>query len=92
MKELDAVRLKLSPNKSPGSGGLTANFSSFFWKDIRTLLFKAIQECIQNNERMPTMKQGLITLIPKRGKDKRLLDNLRPIALLNVMYCSKVEI
>lgn len=81
----------LSLNKSPGSDGLTANFHSFFWKDIRTLLFKAMQECIQNNKLMPTMKQGLITLVPKQGKDKRLLDNLRPISLLNVMYSSKVE-
>ncbi len=32
------------------------------------------------------MKQGLILLIPKQGKDKRLLDNLRPITLLNTDY------
>lgn len=32
------------------------------------------------------MKQGLITLIPKSGKDKRILDNLRPITLLNIDY------
>ena len=35
---------------------------------------------------MSTMKQGLITLIPKPGKDKRILDNLRPITLLNTDY------
>lgn len=35
---------------------------------------------------MPTMKQGVITLVPKPGKDKRYIDNLRPITLLNVYY------
>lgn len=35
---------------------------------------------------MTTTKQGLIILIPKRGKDKRLLDNLRPIMLINTDY------
>lgn len=35
---------------------------------------------------MTTMKQGIITLIPKPGKDKRQLDNLRPITLLNTDY------
>lgn len=32
------------------------------------------------------MKQGLITFIPKTGKDKRFLYNLRPIILLNTDY------
>jgi len=32
------------------------------------------------------MKQGLITLIPKQGKDKRYINNLRPITLLNTDY------
>lgn len=35
---------------------------------------------------MESKKQGLITLIPKAGKDKRVLDNLKPIALLNTDY------
>lgn len=30
-----------------------------------------------------SMKQGLITLILKSGEDKWMLDNLRPITLLN---------
>ena len=33
-----------------------------------------------------TMKQGVITLIPKPGKDPKLIDNLRPITLLNKDY------
>ncbi len=32
------------------------------------------------------MKQGLITLIPKPGKDTRHIDYLRPITLLNCDY------
>ncbi len=32
------------------------------------------------------MKQGIIILIPKQGKEKRILDNLRPITLLNTDY------
>ena len=86
IEELDAVSLKLSQNKSPGSDGLTVNFCHFFWKNIRGLLFKAIQECIEKQEPMSSMKQGVITLIPKHSKDKRILDNLRPITLFNTDY------
>ena len=39
-----------------------------------------------NKVMMPKMKQGFITLIPKPGKDKKPIDNLRPITLLNVDY------
>lgn len=35
---------------------------------------------------MPSMKPGLITLITKHGKDKKLLDNFKPITLLNTDY------
>jgi len=86
IEELDDVSLKLKLNKSPGTDGLTAEFYRFFWKEIRHLLFMAIQECILKNDLMTSMKQGLIILIPKQGKDKRLLDNLRPITLLNIDY------
>lgn len=80
---LDSVILKMTLNKSPGSDGLTTNFYEFFWKDVRNMLFKALKECVEKKELMSTMKQGLITLIPKSDKDKILLDNLRPITLLN---------
>ena len=33
-----------------------------------------------------TMKQGLISLIPKPDKDPFLIDNWRPITLLNIDY------
>lgn len=33
-----------------------------------------------------TMKQGVITLIPKPGKNSKIIDNLRPITLLNNDY------
>jgi len=72
--------------KSPGQDGLTTNFYKFFWEDLKDLLFKALKECFDFISLLPTMKQGLIILIPKAGKDKRVIDNLRPITLLNVDY------
>lgn len=86
MCELEKVVKNISVGKSPGQDGLTTNFYKFFWQDIKELLLYAIRECFMNKVMMPTMKQGLITLIPKPGKDKKSIDNLRPITLLNVGY------
>lgn len=84
--ELEAAVKQLSLRKSPGQDGLSSDFYKHFWEDIKDLLFFAIQECIKNKSLMTTIKQGLITLIPKSGKDKKYLNNLRPITLLNVDY------
>ncbi len=49
-------------------------------------MFQVLLECVHNNALASTMKQGLITLIPKPGKDARQIDNLRHITLLNCDY------
>ena len=33
-----------------------------------------------------SQKRGIVSLIPQKNKDKTLLENLRPISLLNVDY------
>ena len=68
---------QMSKGKSPGIDGLTVEFLSFFWSDIREMLYNAYLDCISKD-----MKHGLITLIPKPNKDNLLLDNWRPITLL----------
>ena len=46
------------------------------------MLYKAFLECISTGNLSNTMKQGIITLIPKPNKDIHFLDNWRPITLL----------
>lgn len=76
----------MSSDRSPGPDGITSNFYKHFWEDLKHLLFQAINECINQKELMQTMKQGIIKLIPKPGKNKKILSNLRPITLLNTDY------
>uniref|UniRef100_A0A3P9JF49 Reverse transcriptase domain-containing protein n=1 Tax=Oryzias latipes TaxID=8090 RepID=A0A3P9JF49_ORYLA len=82
IEEMDAAVLKMSSGKSPGLDGLTAEFYKFFWTDIRRLLHEAFLECISAGSLSNTMRQGLITLIPKPNKNTLYLDNWRPITLL----------
>lgn len=74
---------KLKFNKSPGSDGLAANFYKHFWNDLREFLLQVFLEAVEIRNIPPTIKQEVIVLITKPGKDTRLVDNIRPITLLN---------
>lgn len=45
-----------------------------------------IQEAINDLTFPTSLKQAVISLIPKPCKDSKILDNLRPITLLNNDY------
>ena len=76
----------LKNGKSPGSDGFTAEFYKFFWNDIKQALMKSILYSIQHGELSTEQKRGIITLIPKKDKNRIFLKNWRPLTLLNVDY------
>lgn len=75
----------MKKGKSPGIDGLSNEFYVHFWELIEKPLLEMYEECISREELSPSMKQGLITLLPKPDKDKLLIENWRPITLLNVI-------
>ena len=79
--------LKLTQNnKSPGSDGLPAEFYKMFWHDIKEPLLNSIKYAHQTGLLSVTQREGIITLMPKKGKDTSLIKNWRPLSLLNVDY------
>ena len=76
----------MKSNKTPGSDGLPAEFYKVFWKDISKYLLKALNTSYANGCLSVTQKRGLITLIPKKNRDAKLLKNWRPVTLLNCNY------
>lgn len=81
----DAMKL-MKKGKSPGSDGLTLEFFIHFWEFLEQPFLLMLQECLENETMTPTMKQGVISLIPKPDKDPTIIDNWRPITLLNFDY------
>ena len=73
-------------NKTPGTDGLPAEFYHFFWSDICLDLQASYNYAFQHGTLSISQKRGIISLIPKKNKDKTILENLRPISLLNVDY------
>ena len=55
-----------------------------FWSLIGKPLVDCINYSYEFGELSNSQKQAIITLIEKKGKDKRVIKNWRPISLINV--------
>ena len=86
MKELRAAVKSCKRNKSPGCDGLTAEFYIVFFEKIKDLLLSAIHYSEKIGQLYQSALRGIITCIPKKGRDPRFVKNLRPITLLNTDY------
>ena len=71
-------------NKSPGNDGLTVEFYLAFWPVFGSLSVQSLNYPFEYGELSNSQKQAVITLVEKRGKDKRQIKNGRPISLINV--------
>ena len=72
--------------KSPGSDGITVEFYKIFWNNIKEFYVNSINYSFETGSLTELQKQSIITIIPKQNKDLTILDNWRPISLLNVDY------
>lgn len=84
--EISAAIQSVKKGKFPGNDGLSVEFYLHFWDIIAHPLLEPFKECIDRREMSTSMKQGVITLIPKPDKDHLLLENWRPTTLLNIDY------
>jgi len=70
--------------KSPSTDGLSAEFYNFFWSEISTDIIDSFNYAFKSGMLPISQRRGIISLIPKNNKHKSLLENLRPISLLNI--------
>ena len=84
--ECEAILNTFKCNKSPGTDGFQMEFYKYFWKDISELIIDSLNESIQKHKLSIDQRKSIITLVPKKEKDRRLLKNWRPISLLNCDY------
>ena len=71
---------------TPGTDGLTAGFYKFFWSDIKRYLLDGIHFALVNGSMSIEQRRAIISLLPKKEKDRLFLKNWRPISRLNVDY------
>ena len=84
--ELTEALSTLKPNTAPGPCGWTAEFFRHFWDIFCPLFLAVVNEVYESGELPESLRGSVTTLLPKKGKDKRCIENLRPISLLPVPY------
>ena len=85
-EECTKVLKTFKNNKSPGTDGLTAEFYKFFWIDIRKYVLESFEYSFESGTLSIDQRRGILTLIPKKDKDRTLLANWRPLSILNFDY------
>ena len=70
--------------KPPGNDGLTKEFFVCFFGEVAPLLIQSLNYSFTVGELSTSQKQAVITLIQKKGRDKRLVKNWRPFSLMNI--------
>ena len=76
--------VSIGNNKSPGNDGFTKEFYACFFDEIHRYLIESLNSSFNSGKLSNSQRQFLITLIEKKGKDERHLQNWRPISLMNV--------
>ena len=86
LEELAQALSTTERNKSPGPDGISADFYKVFFIKIKHTLLAAFNDSIVVKRVYQSGGEGIITLLPKKGKDTRYVKNWRPITLLCADY------
>jgi len=71
-------------NKAPGPDGFPPEFYQVFWEDIKEDLMALFMDFKEGTLPLNRLNFGTIILLPK--KDAKVIQQYRPICLLNVSF------
>ena len=74
------------PDKTPGDNGFTKEFYETFFELVGDRLLDSFNDAFKEGKMSVSQRRGVITLIPKDESDLTVLNNWRPITLLNADY------
>jgi len=84
--EVYDILCSFADNKSPGTDGLSKEFYLCFWEEIKMPLLNSFHHSMKTGSLSMDQSKGILSLIPKKGKDTTYLKNWRPLTLLNTDY------
>ena len=73
-------------NKTPVIDGFPAEFLKVFWGKIKFLITRVLNYSYKKGKLPISLRQSVISCLPKGDKSRELLKNWCPISLLSVLY------
>ena len=86
VKEISESLANMKNGKTPGIDGFPTEFFKVFWNKLKYFILRAYNWSYNSAKMSPSLRQAIISCIPKGGKLRLLLKNWRPISLLSVIY------
>ena len=86
VQELTEALKNTKNNKTPGLDGFPAEFFKVFWNNLKICVAKAINTSFDKGLMSTSLRQCLITCLPKQGKKRENIENWRPLSMLSVVY------
>lgn len=76
----------INGSTAPGLDGFTGDFYKSFKDLLAPKLVEMYAESLEQNRLPPTLREAVIVLLPKPGKDATQCTSYRPLSLLNLDY------
>ena len=86
MGEIFDAIMTMKNGKVGGPDGFTVEFYRKFYAYLKEILFEMYKNAYQEGILPFTCRKGLISLLPKPGKDTRFVKNMRALTMLNVDF------
>lgn len=76
----------MKAGKCPGSEGFPTEWYKTMQDQLIPILLKTFNWVLENKNTPPSWREAVISIIPKKGKDKLVCGNFRPVSLLKNDY------
>ena len=86
LEEIEIALSQAPKGKSPGLDGITVDWLSRFWPEIKTIFMEALNASFKEGLLTQSQRRAVVTMIPKPNRDHELLRNYRGISLLCCDY------
>ena len=86
IEEITKALKSMKNQKAPGVDGFPVEFCKVFWGKLKYFILRSLNDRYSSGQMSISLRQCVISCLPKGNKPRQFLKNWRPISLLSVIY------